>query len=104
MTISKYALQKTVQLGNEQGLMHGTHLNEANIEQLKMHLVSDFRAQTSMSADDSSTSFFQTQHLQLMGYFSALLQTYVIKNTEILHDMCKYLNTHIGSASSGFPS
>ena len=32
MAISKYALHKTVQLGNEQGLMHGTHLVETNIE------------------------------------------------------------------------
>ena len=96
MTLAKYALQKVLQLGNEDGFMHGTYLNEANIERFKMLLVSEFRSQ--------GDSFHQMEHLQLKGYFSALLQTYVIKNTEILHEMCKYLNAHISSASSGFPS
>ena len=44
MTLAKYTLCKTMQLGHEQGLMQGTHLSEANIEALKMHLVSDYRA------------------------------------------------------------
>ena len=101
MTLAKYTLCKTMQLGHEQGLMQGTYISEANIESLKMHLVSDYRAQ----AQDSSFQQQSMEYLQLMGYFASLLQSYAIKNRDILREMCQYLNSHIGGSSSGhYPS
>lgn len=45
MTLCKYAMQKTLQVGNEQGFMLGTYLNETNMERFKMHLVSEYKSQ-----------------------------------------------------------
>ena len=64
LTLWKYTNLKLMQLGNEQGLIHGTFIAESSVEQIKACLVSDYRGRDSMS---------QMSQLQLMGYFSAVL-------------------------------
>ena len=34
-----------------------------------------------------------------MGYFSSLISTYSLRNDQTLHEMCRYLNSHIGATS-----
>ena len=48
LTLWKYTNLKLMQLGNEQGLIHGTFIAEGSVEQIKACLVSDYRGRDSM--------------------------------------------------------
>lgn len=72
--------------------MQGTHLSEANVEALKRLLVSDLKAKDSFCSE--------LEPVQLASYFSTLLTSYMVRNKELLHDMCEYLNSHISVEST----
>ena len=88
----RYVLTKAVALANENSLMQGTHMSEANIETLKTLLMSHFKEKDSFC--------HETEPVHLTSYFSLLLTSYMTKNRELLHDMCKYLFSHISTESS----
>ena len=47
MTLWKYSLNKLLQIGNENDLMHGTQVTEGSVERLKAVLVGDYKARDS---------------------------------------------------------
>jgi len=91
MTLWRYVQLRVFPLGNEHGMMQGTFLTETNTESMTSLLLTDFKAR------DSALS---VEHSALSAYFEAFLISYTVKNAEILHEMCKYLNSHIGSSTN----
>ena len=67
--------------------MNGTNLASDDLERFKSVLLNEYQAKDS--------SIDQIEQTQLMTYFSSLFLIYDEKNTEILTEMCRYLNSHI---------
>lgn len=98
MALLKFIQQLMVSLGNEEQLMHGTYIDaDVNLERFKSVLLTEYKSKDSLN---------QIEHSQLMTFFSSLILIYQQKNTDILTEMCKYLNTHITNSlpSSSQPS